>query len=159
MSDDAHDDPKHLEDLMDPGTTLMVGAGTPLDFRPLTVARVERDRIDVVIDDREHWAAVFRDHDPVHVTLSDDRSSSWASIRGTGTLSKDPALIDELWNPFAAAYFDEGRESPGVAAFTIRVDEGRYWATASGRIGSLISVVRAALGSAEDSGEHGDIAV
>jgi len=66
-------------------------------------------------------------------------------------------LIDELWNPFAAAYFDNGRDSPGIAVLRVIGERGTYWSTPSGRIGSLISMVKARFGDPEQSGEHGDV--
>jgi hypothetical protein len=38
-----------------------------------------------------------------------------------------------------------------------RPERGSYWSTPSGRIGSLISMVKAQLGDPEQSGEHGDV--
>jgi general stress protein 26 len=95
----------------------------------------------------------------VHATLSDNRSNTWATIDGTGSVRTDPDLIDDLWNPAAAAFFDDGRDTPGIAVFTIHVEQGRYWSTPSGRIGTVISMVRATLGGSDASGEQGDISV
>jgi len=47
-----------------------------------------------------------------------------------------------------------------TADFTISANGvalGRYWTTQSGRLGSLISAVRAKLGGSVRSGEHGDL--
>ena len=75
----------------------------------------------------------------------------------SASTTTDLALIDELWNPFAGAYFDQGRDTPGIAVMRIDADQGRYSTTPSGRVGSLISMVKAKLGGAEQSGEHGDV--
>ena len=128
-----------------------------LEFRPLTVARIDGDRIRILLDTNEAWAKAISPDDPVQVTLSDNRKNHWAWIKGTIALSTDQALIDELWSPFAAAYFDDGRDTPGIAVLTVTVDDGRYWTTASGRIGSLISAIRAKLGRPDQAGEHGVI--
>lgn len=139
----------------------MVGTqvGEDLEFRPLTVARVSGARIEILLDTNEEWVAAFHDGDRVYVTMSDHRENSWLSLRGRGSTTTDPARIDELWNPFAGAYFDDGRDTPGIAVMYIDAEDGRYWSTASGRLGSLISMIKAKLGSAESSGEHGDIAL
>ncbi len=159
MDDDTA---KPLSDLLEPGSTLMVGvesAAFPLEFRPLTVAKVSGSRIEILLDTSEPWAKAIGTGDRTFVTLSDNRSNTWVSLRGTVSTTTDPAAIDELWNPFADAYFDEGRETPGITVLRIEGDEGRYWTTPSGRLGSLISVVRAKLGDAEDSGEQGAVAI
>jgi general stress protein 26 len=155
-------DSKPLDDLLEPGSTLMVGTMSGADhsweFRPLTVARVQSGGIDILLDTREEWVTRFETGDLVHIVLSDTRKNDWSHLVGSGTISKDEALIDELWSPFAAAYFDEGRETPGIAVFRLSVARGRYWSTPSGRVGALISMVSAALGR-DGGGEHGDVKV
>ncbi len=156
-----HDDaPRPLHELMKGGTTVMVGTDAAgLEFRPMTVARIDGDTIDMLLDTNEQWVAALTDGDVAYVTMSDARENTWASLRGTLALSTDPALIDELWNPAAGAFFDEGRDTPGIAVLRITGDRGRYWASPSGRLGSLVAMVKAKLGDPEDSGEHGDVAL
>jgi len=153
------DEARGVDTLMEPGSTLMVGTQVQgqLEFRPLTVARVQGSAIDVLLDTNEDWVAAFRDGDRVEVTMSDTRENVWVGAYGSARIIRDEQLIDELWNPFASAYFDNGRESPGIAVFEIEIGGGRYWTTQSGRLGSLISAVRAKMGGSERSGEHGDL--
>ena len=156
MDDD--DAAKPLEELMEPGSTLMVGTGaTELEFRPMTVARVAGDTIEMLLDSNEQWVQSLNDGDQAHVTMSDNRSNTWVALRGKASISSDPALIDELWNPAAAAYFDDGRDSVGIAVLRIAGERGMYWSTPSGRLGSLISIVKAKFGNPENSGQHGDV--
>lgn len=159
--DAAHAATRSLDDLLEPGSTLMVGTTSGLDhrleFRPLTVAQVSGDVVDILLDTQEEWVARFSAGDIVHATLSDNRSNDWAHLVGNATISHDPALIDELWSPFAAAYFEDGRDTPGIAVFRIAIGSGRFWSTPSGRIGSLVSMVSAALGGDRAAGEHGDV--
>jgi general stress protein 26 len=149
-----------LDELLQPGTTVMVGTADPeLRFRPLTVARVRDAAIDILVDGTEDWAAGLHGGDPAHVTLSDNRDNTWASLRGRASIRRDDAIVDEVWNPLAAAFFDDGRDTPGIAVLTVDVDEGRYWSSPSGRIGNLVSMVRAAVRGSDRSGEHGDVDV
>ena len=159
MHDD--DQPKPIRELMEPGSTLMlaVDSGSRLEFRPMTVSRVSGDTIEMLLDTQEHWASALQDGDGAYVTLSDNRSNTWVSLHGVLTVSSDPALIDELWNPAAEAFFDEGRDSPGIAVLRVTGSSGRYWSSPSGRLGSVIAMIKAKLGDAEESGEHGDVAV
>jgi general stress protein 26 len=158
MDDDTA---KSLEELLEPGSTLMVGTASAQDvwqFRPLTVARVRGSRIQVLLDTNEEWVRRFDGGDRVYITMSDARSNTWLSLCGTATITEDDQLVDELWNPFAAAYFEQGRDTPGIAVLQFDGEEGRYWSTASGRLGSIVSMIKAKLGSPEDAGQHGDIA-
>ena len=149
---DRDDEAKRLDELMKPGSTLMVGTGgADLSFRPMTVARVGGDTIEMLLDSNEHWARSLSEGDVAHVTMSDNRTNTWVSLRGVLSVSSDPGLIDELWSPAAGSYFDDGRESPGIAVLRIAGDRGTYWSSPSGRIGSLISLVKARFGDPEQS--------
>ena len=151
-----------MTELMQPGSTLMLAiddGAPPLRFRPMTVARVSDSAIDMLLDTNEEWARSLESSTPAYVTLSDNRSNTWASLNGRASVSTDPGLIDELWSPAADAYFDNGRDTPGIAVLSFDGDEGRYWSSPSGRIGSLISMIKAKLGDAEESGEHGSVQI
>jgi general stress protein 26 len=151
-----------LDALLGAGTSVMVGTATAsgeFEFRPLTVAAVHGDEVDILVDTTAEWARRFDGGEPVLVTLSNDRDNTWASLHGTASMSTDAERIDELWNPAAEAYFDDGRDSPGIAVMQIDVTAGRYWSAPSGRLGSLVSMVRAAIGDPGDGTEHGDVAL
>lgn len=155
------DDPaKRLVELLEPGTTLMVGTLMPdgvLRFRPLTVARSRADRIEILIDARAEWSCELANDSPAWVTMSDNRTNTWVSLTGAVTLSDEPALVDELWSPFAGAYLDDGRQTPGITVLSIECESGIYWSSPSGRLGTLVSMVRAAVGDSNDAGQHGDV--
>jgi general stress protein 26 len=68
-----------------------------------------------------------------------------------------PRSLDELWNPFAGAYFEDGRETPGIAVLQLETDSGRYWSAPSGRVGSMIATIEAKVSGAESAGDHGPI--
>lgn len=156
-----HDDtPKPLDELMEPGTTVMLGSGRvtgDLEFRPMTVARVGGDTIEMLLDSNEQWASSLADGDVAYLTMSDNRANTWVSLRGSVSVSSDPALIDELWNPMAGAYFDDGRDTPGIAVLRLYGERGSYWSSPGGRIGNVISIVKAKFGDPEQSGQHGDV--
>jgi general stress protein 26 len=89
--------------------------------------------------------------------MSDSRENNWVSLNARASLSSSAEKIDELWNVAAEAYFDDGRDSVGIAVLILKCSEGRYWSSPSGRIGSLVSMARAALGKPKDSGDSGSI--
>jgi general stress protein 26 len=159
---------KQLADLLRPGTTLMVGTLSPsfsvppegtIHFRPLTVADVQDDSVRILVDSNAEFVEQARPGDTAFVTVSDTRDNVWASLNASMHVTSSDEEIDDLWNPFAAAYFEDGRESNNIAVLHLKVSDGRYWSTPSGRLGELVSIVRAKLGNPEDSGEHGSIAV
>lgn len=151
------DAPKDLASLFSGGDTVMVATreGAFVDARPLTVAGVRTQMIEMLVDAHTEWAAAVVDGDQVLLTKSDNRSNTWVTVTGALAISQDPAEIDRLWSPPAEAFFDEGRDTPGIAVLAVTVVAGSYWTSPSGRLGSLISMVRAAVGDGDDSGEHG----
>ena len=156
-----HDDaPQALDELLEPGSTLMVAVASghdQLEFRPLTVAKIDGGRLDILLDTTEEWAKSIGDGRLAYVTVSDTKTNTWLSMTGTTSTTTDTAAIDELWNALASAYFEQGRDTPGITVLRIQGSEGRYWSSPSGRIGSLISLVKAKFGTSEQSGEHGAV--
>ena len=151
---------KDLDDLLDGGNTLMVTTRDSvggLASRPLTVAKVKGSTVQILFDRTAEWARELEGAFPVHVTLSDNRDNKWVSMNGTASISADRALIDELWSPFAGAFFEQGKESPGVSVMSIDVTDGEFWSTPSGRLGSLFTMLKAKFGDAEKIGERGEI--
>lgn len=64
----------------------------------------------------------------------------FASMSGQVSQSNDPAQIDKLWNPQAAAWFEGGREDPNLALYRFDIDHAELWETdisATGRIKML----------------------
>ncbi len=159
------DSPKTIDELLEPGMTLMVGTQSVLDShgevgissRPLTVADASGDLVRIIVDSSAEFARQAMRGERAHVTLSDNRKNVWASLDATMAMSTDTDEIDELWSPFASAYFPDGRESQNIAVLHLRVLRGMYWSTPAGRIGSAISLLKAALGKENDSGEHGAV--
>lgn len=66
----------------------------------------------------------------------------FACIAGNLTLSNDRAMIDRLWNPFIAAWY-EGKDDPNLALLRFDTAEARIWKDAS----SLIAGIKVLLGA------------
>lgn len=153
-------DTKSLDELLDPGSFVMLM--TMVDgvhsSRPITVAEVDGTALRFLVDDRADWMqAVTAGRAEIHGTVSDNRANTFLAFNGSAAVSKDRAEIDRLWSAPAGAYFEGGQDDPGVAVLTVDVSGGEYWDSPSGRLGSVISMVRAAVGQADDAGEHGTI--
>jgi len=148
---------KDLADLISGGTVamLMTMIGDEHTSRPLTVAGVEGGRVSFLVDRTADWAEALGATTPVHLSVSDVRENTYLSLQGRATVTPDRATIDRLWNPAAAAFFD-GKDDPSVAALHFDVSTGEYWDSPSGRIGSAIAVVKAAV-TGDAAGHHGPV--
>ena len=63
------------------------------------------------------------------------------------------ALIDELWNAHAAAWFEQGREDPSVALLKVHAESAEYWTMDSPKPVALIKYAKAII-----TGEQPDVA-
>ncbi len=65
-------------------------------------------------------------HDP-HVNVAYADGASHVSLSGTATVTRDPALIDKFWNPWAEAWFEGGRSDPSVALLQVDAASVEFW--------------------------------
>lgn len=148
-----------------------------LTSRPLTIAEVHGGVLTFLVDAAAAWFGTIEQaslqHRPdvvgavdrtpetseVNLAITTGRNE-WLSVRGRPAVSADPATIDRLWHPAAAAFFD-GRDDPGIRALQISLLDGEYWsAPGGGALGRLAAVVGAALRRDDDAPgtAHGEIA-
>ena len=65
----------------------------------------------------------------------------FASIKGSLSLDNDRAVIERLWNPFVAAWY-EGKDDPKLALLRLDAEHAEIWLNAS----SLLAGVKMLLG-------------
>jgi len=66
----------------------------------------------------------------------------FARIEGRLTKVTDRAMIDRLWNPFVAAWYD-GKDDPDIALLRMDLDNAEIWENAS----SLLAGIKAMFGA------------
>ena len=87
--------------------------------------------------------------------LSDSGKGLYAHITGSLTVSYDKAKLDELWNPIAATWFDEGKEDPDLRLLCFRIAKGEVWLAPASGVVFMFNIARAKLtGSDPDMGSH-----
>lgn len=86
------------------------------------------------------------------VNVSMQSGDDFLSIAGTASVSRDQALIDELWSPAASAWFEHGREDPAVALLRVHADSAEYWTVDSPKPIALIQYAKAII-----TGEQPDV--
>lgn len=65
----------------------------------------------------------------------------FASIKGTLSVDNDRAVIDRLWNPFIAAWF-EGKDDPKLVLLRLDPDQAEVWLNEN----NLVAGVKMLLG-------------
>ena len=89
----------------------------------------------------------------VNVAVDDGKGS--LSLSGTATVTHDAKLIDELWNPFAEAWFEKGRQDPTVALLDVTVTTAEYWSNDKPALARGFETVKGLVTkSAPDVGEN-----
>lgn len=66
----------------------------------------------------------------------------FASVRGAVSLDTDRAVIDRLWNPYVAAWYEGGKDDPKLALIRLDAEDAEIWLDGS----SLLAGVKMLLG-------------
>ncbi|RYZ69424.1 MAG: general stress protein [Proteobacteria bacterium] len=61
----------------------------------------------------------------VNLAYADPSSNTYVSVTGTAQISKDKAMIKELWNPALKAWFPDGVDDPEIALIVVDVKSKR----------------------------------
>ena len=75
----------------------------------------------------------------------------FASLRGRLTVANDPAVIERLWNPFVAAWYEGGKTDPKLRLLRFDLDHAHVWLNEN----SLFAGLKLLLG-ADPKDEYGD---
>ena len=67
----------------------------------------------------------------------------YASIQGSLSLSQDRAMIDRLWNPQVAAWYEQGKDDPKLRLLRFDAEQAEIWLDGS----SLLAGVKSLLGA------------
>ncbi|MFM9978727.1 MAG: pyridoxamine 5'-phosphate oxidase family protein [Sphingomonadaceae bacterium] len=65
----------------------------------------------------------------------------WATVHGTLSTTRDRAVIDRLWNPFVAAWY-EGKDDPNIVLIRLDVEDAQIWIDAS----TIVAGIKMLLG-------------
>lgn len=66
----------------------------------------------------------------------------FASIHGNLVLEHDPAMVDRLWNPFVAAWYEGGKDDPKLQLIRLDAEDAKIWLNES----SMLAGVKLLLG-------------
>lgn len=124
--------------------TLMLGLDGVEDghSRPMT-AQAEDDRSPIwffTSKDNALVASLGQGHRAIAAFSSKDHDL-FASIKGNLSVDTDRAVVDRLWNPFVAAWY-EGKDDPKLALLRLDAEQAEIWLNAS----SLVAGVKMLLG-------------
>lgn len=139
-----------IKELVDAANTChfctKITTGQPLKVRPMSVQKVdEQGNFWFLSADDSHKNADIQTDPHVHLLFQGSQHSDFLSIYGVASISKDKALIKELWEPLLKTWFTEGVDDPRITAIQVKAEEGYYW---DNKHGNAIAFAKMALGAA-----------
>jgi general stress protein 26 len=78
----------------------------------------------------------------------------FATVHGSLAVDNDRAIIDRLWNPFAAAWYEHGKDDPKLALLRFDAERAEIWLDGS----SLVAGVKALFGRDPKKDYQGKVA-
>lgn len=96
-----------------------------------------------------------------NVTMSSTEKNSYLSLNGTARTLDDRAKIEALWNPFAEAWYPDGKDDPSLTLLVVDVEGAEYWDGPSSKVVMMARMAKALVTntSADDSGENRTMAL
>jgi general stress protein 26 len=79
---------------------------------------------------------------PAHFQFASKGHDLFASVQGRLVPDNDRATIDRLWNPFAAAWYEQGKDDPKLQLLRFEPEEAQIWLNEN----SLFAGLRVLLG-------------
>jgi general stress protein 26 len=68
---------------------------------------------------------------PAHATFTGKKHDLFANVSGRLTLDTDRAVVERLWNPYVAAWFEGGKDDPKLALLRFDPDIAKIWLNAT----------------------------
>jgi general stress protein 26 len=137
------------------------GPGEPMKVRPMSVQKVdEAGNLYFLSADDSHKNAEIATDNRVQLLFQGSAHSDFLSVTGVATITRDQALIDELWEPIVKTWFTEGKNDPRITAIKVDTEEGYYWDTKHGNAVAFVKMAAGAvLGKTLDDSVEGTLSV
>jgi general stress protein 26 len=91
----------------------------------------------------------------VCLSFSCPKEEVYVSISGQCKVTKNQPMINELWNPFVAAWFPQGKKDPSVGLIEVYPYQAEYWENNVTKINQLFKYAKALLtDELPDIGRH-----
>lgn len=84
----------------------------------------------------------IKDDRDVCLTFSSPKDNVYVSLTGKGKISNDQELIDKYWNPWVAAWFENGKDDPDVAMLKVKINKGEHWDSTKNKLVQIFEIVK-----------------
>lgn len=154
----ANEDQQRLYDIIKKVDYCMftTHTGRTLRSRPMSTIVRDSGEIAMLSDMRGGKDEEISKNKDVLLSYSDG-GKLFASVSGKAQMSTDRALIRELWNPGAQAFWPDGPDDPDVYVILVQPSEGEYWESSGGVISGIKFAYALATGTEPDAGENAKV--
>ncbi|KAB2894848.1 MAG: DUF385 domain-containing protein, partial [Kofleriaceae bacterium] len=128
---DTTDEAQHRERLREilddaPAVLLTTRGRDRLHTRPMAVQRVDDDGTMYFSTSADSVKIDELEADP-RVQVAFQGKTRFAVVDGAARLSRDRALVDELWKEDWKIWFPKGKSSPEIVIVIVDPERGEYW--------------------------------
>lgn len=137
------------------------GSANELQSRPMTLLKVDDEgNLWFMSDKSSKKNHAISENSAVAIFYLDTGKEKYLSLRGTAKILFDKKIIEELWNPFAKIWFQDGKDDPNISIIKVTPDQAHYWDTKHGKMVEFIKLASAmATGKEFDEGVQGSLEV
>ena len=119
--------------------------GEPLHVRPMSVQKVDDEGNFYFLSASDSYKnQEIQGDQNVQMLFQGSAHSDFLSIYGKATISREKALIKELWEPLLKTWFTEGIDDPRITAIIVETKDGYYW---DNKHGNAIAFAKMSLGA------------
>ncbi len=122
-------------------TVMLALDAAPAEARPMTAQLMEGQETEGPV-----WFFTSTDSvivqtlggsQPAFFTFADKGHGLFATVRGLMQVHTDRAVVDALWNPFVAAWYEGGKDDPKLALLRFDADQAKIWFDANSLFAGL----------------------
>lgn len=140
---------KKIKELAEKASTCffctLVASGEPMKVRPMSVQKVDDDgNLFFLSADDSHKNAEIAVDNRVQLLFQGSAHSDFLSVMGVATITRNKALIHELWEPIVKTWFTEGEDDPRITAIKVDTTDGYYW---DNKHGNAVAFAKMAAGA------------
>ena len=68
---------------------------------------------------------------PAHATFTGKKHDLFANVTGRLSIDTNKAVIERLWNPWVAAWFEDGKDDPKLCLLRFDAEHAKIWLNAT----------------------------
>ena len=102
-------------------------------MRPMTALIEEDDGgpLWIFTSKETDLARSIGDGKPAHATFTGKKHDLFANVTGRLSIDTNKAVIERLWNPWVAAWFEDGKDDPKLCLLRFDAEHAKIWLNAT----------------------------